>query len=125
MAVLENDHRDAIYRYAITDLEDAGDIATLLKAGKTEEAQEARCRFEQAFWLLDELGWATTGEQESYEVEFSEDSYPILGRFRRMAGATVDKSEVDFTDQTLIDALYVFHLCDGVLGGSEADATSC
>jgi hypothetical protein len=126
IVILDTDQRDAMYRFIITDLEGVGDIVTFMKANKVEEAQQLRNRFEQDAWLLDELGWSAVGVHECYEVEFPDED-TILGRFRREAGAIVDKSgeeEPDFSDQALIDALYVFRLCDGVFGGSEADATS-
>ncbi len=123
--VMSGDQRDAMYRYVIADL-DGEDIAALLREGKVEAAQELRRRFEQDVWLLDELGWFAARDHERYEIEFSvEDSLAIFGRFRRVAYAVVDESEAGFSDETLIDALYVSQLCDQVFGGSEADATSC
>lgn len=122
---MDCDQRDAMYRFVITDLESVGDIATFLKADKIDEAQQLRHRFEQDAQLLDTLGWSVAGVNRCYEIKFPDkDSTSILGRFRKAAGAIVDKSDDYPDDQALIDALHVFRLCDGVSGGSEADATS-
>jgi hypothetical protein len=124
---LDQDQRNAMYRFAVTDLAETGEIATLLQAGKIDRAQRLRRRIEQDAWLLDELGWSATEPEENYEVEFSdEDSTTIFGRFCQAAGIIVDKSEKhpDVSEQALIDALYILRLCDGLFGRSEADAPS-
>jgi hypothetical protein len=121
---LDQDQRNALYRFTVTDLETATEIAALLRAGKTDHAQRLRRRFDQDARLLDELGWSTTEPDKDYEVELSDDDRTaIFGRFCQAAGIVVDKSErhPDVSEQTLIDALSILRLCDGLFGGSRAD----
>jgi hypothetical protein len=125
--ILEQDQRNAVYRFVVADLEETGEITTLLKTGKIDHAQRLRRRVEQDAWLLDELGWSATEPDEHYEVELSDDdTTAIFGRFCHAADIIVENSETNpnLSEQELIDALYMLRLCDGLFGKSEADSPS-
>lgn len=115
-ALLADSQRDAVYRFILFDLNDMGDMATLLRGGEVEQARLLRCRFEEDMLLLDQIGWEQTGKRPAYALTLPSDE--IRAIFRRLltqATQVINESLAEFATQMLGDAFSMVEIAEIVL----------
>lgn len=83
--ILDSFQRDAIRKFVLGDIAEAGMLAVALEEGE-DTLQRLRSLLDQSMRLLSQIGWEQVGTKERYEVALSEaDRLAIFGRFHERA----------------------------------------
>lgn len=115
--VLSRTQRDAVYRFVVSDLARAGDLATVLEEGQIAMAEQLRQHFDQAVRLLDEIEWTPAGTRDRYEVGLAEAD--VQGLFERLyedSTRVINEAITEFADAVLKEAFSVAEVSGMVLG---------
>jgi hypothetical protein len=83
--ILDSVQRDAIRKFVLSDIVEAGMLAVALEEGE-DTLQRLRALLQQSMRLLSQIGWEKVGTEERYEVVLSKaDQLAIFGRFHERA----------------------------------------
>lgn len=118
MAVmLDCSQRDAVYQFVLLDLIGVGNMPSLMRRGKVEQACGLRQRFEQDMQLLDQIGWGPKGGKEVYAITLaSDDIRAIFRRLLARATLVINEAVTEFANQVLTEASCVAETSRIVLG---------
>jgi hypothetical protein len=115
--VLNRAQRNAVYRFVVSDLARAGDLATVLEEDQIASAEQLRQHFDQAVRLLDEIEWTPAGTRDRYEVEFATvDGRGIFERMHTDATGVISEAITEFADAVLKEAVCAAEVLGAVLG---------
>lgn len=121
--VLDSVQRDAIRKFVLSDIAEAGMLAVALEEGE-DTLQRLRSLLDQSMRLLSQIGWEEVGTKERYEVVLSEaDQLAIFGRFHERATNLINDALGTFADEVLKETFAVAKVAGDVLS-ELADSTA-
>jgi hypothetical protein len=121
--ILDSVQRDAIRKFVLSDIVEAGMLAVALEEGD-DTLQRLRSLLDQSMRVLSQIGWEKTGTKGRYEVVLSEaDRLAIFGRFHERATRLINDAMGTFADEVLKETFAVAKVAGDVLG-ELADGTA-
>ncbi len=113
--VLDSVQRDAIRKFVLSDIVEAGMLAVALEEGE-DTLQRLRSLLGQSMRLLSQIGWEKVGTKGRYEVVLSEaDQLAIFGRFHERATNLINDAMGTFAHDFLKEAFAVAKVAGDVL----------
>ncbi len=111
--ILDTVQRDAIRKFVLSDIVEAGMLAVALEEGE-DTLQRLRALLQQSMRLLSQIGWEKVGTQGQYEVFLSDaDRLMIFERFHERATNLIN--DAIGTDEVLKETLAVAKVAENVL----------
>ena len=113
--ILDSVQRDAIRKFVLSDIIEAGMLVVALEEGE-DTLQRLRSLLDQSMRLLSQICWEKVGTKQRYEVALSEaDRLAIFGRFHERATNLIDDALGTFADETLKETFAVAKVAGDVL----------
>jgi hypothetical protein len=121
--ILDSVQRDAIRKFVLSDIVEAGMLAVALEEGE-DTLQRLRSLLDQSMRFLGQIGWEKDGTKERYEVVLSEaDQLAIFGRFHERATNLINDAMGAFADDFLKETFAVAKVAGDALS-ELADGTA-
>ncbi len=121
--ILDSVQRDAIRKFVLSDIVEAGVLAVALEEGE-DTLQRLRSLLDQSMRVLGQIGWERVGTEERYEVVLSEaDQLAIFGRFHERATNLINDAMGTFAHDFLTETLAVAKVAGNALS-ELADGTA-
>jgi hypothetical protein len=113
--ILDSVQRDAIRKFVLSDIVEAGMLAVALEEGE-DTLQRLRALLQQSMRLLSQIGWEKVGTEERYEVVLSKaDQLAIFGRFHERATNLINDAMGTFADEVLKETFAVAKVAGNAL----------